>query len=134
MSDCIPTPYAKVNGYGRMRIAGKNILHHRYVYVTAHKLKLEDIAGMSVMHTCDNPGCVNPTHLLLGTHTDNMQDAVVKNRKPKGAAVNTAVLTAEKVLEIRADLRSAYKDIALKYGISVPTVKDIKSKRSWKHI
>ena len=65
------------HGYGLVKIAGSMKLTHRVAYANF----VGPIpAGMHVLHTCDNPGCVNPTHLWLGTHQDNMDDMARKGR------------------------------------------------------
>lgn len=133
-TDCIITAYERsAGGYGRLRINGKKELHHRYVYSVHNNVALKDMQGLAVMHICDNPGCVNPKHLLLGTHAENMKDSADKGRR-RGENAGRAKLTEQQVIAIRADLRTAYKDIAAKYGIAVPTVKDIKARKIWKHI
>ncbi len=58
-------------GYGRFHFAGKTITAHRISWMLAHG-SIEE--GMHVLHKCDNPPCVNPDHLYIGTHTQNMQD------------------------------------------------------------
>ena len=70
-------------GYGRFNLSrtGKDVLAHRYSYKF---FKKEDPKNLQVMHTCDNPSCVNPEHLKLGTNNDNVQDMVNKNRNRKG--------------------------------------------------
>jgi hypothetical protein len=65
-------------GYGRVRFNGKMRYAHRVMYQI--KSGEEIPAGMEVMHTCDNPGCVSPEHLVLGTHADNMRDRDKKGR------------------------------------------------------
>lgn len=67
--------------YGRIRIGGKFSLSHRVSFVIAHS---EIPIGMFVCHSCDNPSCVNPAHLWIGTNYDNVQDMIRKGRNSKG--------------------------------------------------
>ena len=75
------------NGYGRMHliIDGKRTMQqaHRIAWSIHHRLPILD--GLWVLHRCDNPPCVNPEHLFLGTRSDNMQDASRKGRIPRRA-------------------------------------------------
>lgn len=81
MSQCVETTYYKnPKGYGVLNRGGKTVKHHRLVYIRANKLSWSDIAGLVVRHTCDNPACVNPAHLVIGTHQDNMNDMKKRNR------------------------------------------------------
>ena len=66
-----------VNGYGRIRINKKLILAHRFVWEMVNGLIPKDL---DVLHSCDNPSCVNPKHLWVGTHQDNMDDRDKKGR------------------------------------------------------
>lgn len=69
------------NGYGSARWGGKYWTAHRAAW-TAAKGEIPD--GLRVLHSCDNRKCINPNHLFLGTQLDNMRDAAVKGRLPKG--------------------------------------------------
>tara|TARA_R110002153_G_scaffold54447_2_gene151665 strand:- start:528 stop:950 length:423 start_codon:yes stop_codon:yes gene_type:complete len=86
MSDCIETTYCRDRkGYGRRHHDGKLRGAHRVAYIEAHGLTHEDIDGLHVMHTCDNPPCINPEHLTLGTNQENIDDKVRKGRCAKRA-------------------------------------------------
>jgi HNH endonuclease len=69
------------NGYGNARYDGKNISAHRMAAHLFLGLPLGD--KRQVLHHCDNPRCVNPAHLFLGTQSDNLKDCVAKGRHPK---------------------------------------------------
>jgi hypothetical protein len=92
-------------------------------------------ADMLVCHSCDNPSCVNPNHLFLGTDLDNMLDKIAKERHnvPKGELNFSAILTEKQALAILADPRP-YLQIAAEFGVSEGTINDIKNRYSWKHL
>lgn len=104
---------------------------HRVAYMLENQVRLTP--QDHILHKCDNPLCVNPSHLYIGTQKDNMKDMVKRGRSAKGSDHSQAKLTEEDVYAIREDMRKQ-KDIATDYGISVPTVSDIKNRRSWSHI
>ena len=142
MSDCIDHGFSRClnkNGYYRAWYprTGKLELLHRVVYCEKQGLSLSDIKGSCVRHTCDNPRCINPEHLLLGTHLDNMRDRTVRGRTaPVGGEANPkAILNWSIVNRIRADYvpnkRGLRKALAAKYGVSPATISDIVSNRSW---
>src|SRR3989304_6891698 len=66
-------------GYGMLNIRGHTIYAHRISYIMT-KSPIPD--GLCVLHMCDNPGCINPFHLFLGTKKDNTRDMIVKGRHP----------------------------------------------------
>lgn len=108
-------------------------------YRVAYRLwKGEIPAGQCVRHTCDNPLCVNPDHLLLGTHADNMRDMKERGRghvaKPaiQGEKHGLAKLTDEQVRAIRASTKT--KPFVDAFGVSRSTIKAIRSGRIWKHV
>jgi hypothetical protein len=75
------------SGYGQFNIKSAPVLAHRHAYTT---WKGEIPTGLLVRHTCDNRKCVNPEHLIVGTHQDNSNDAVERNRQAKGEALAQA--------------------------------------------
>lgn len=89
--------------------------------------------GYEVRHKCDNPLCINPSHLLLGTKQQNQQDKYERNRQAKGVQHGRAVLSEEQVTIIRNDTR-VQQAIAKTHGISQSNVNSIKKRRIWRHI
>jgi hypothetical protein len=117
------------NGYGQFMVNYKNVRAHRYAY---SQLKGTIPDGLILRHSCDTPACVNPEHLMVGTHKENARDRVNRgrNRDQRGGKNNKAKLTEDKVLAIRDDDRIQL-EIARDYGVSQQTVSDIKRKRIW---
>lgn len=134
-TDCILTHLARDRyGYGKAHHNGKALGAHRLAWIKAHGAIPP---GMLVCHACDEPACVNPRHLFLGTWGDNTRDRDVKGRNAKGERVGQAKLTARKVLAIRE--RYARGDIsqaalAAKFGVGQVTVHHIVTRFTWKHI
>ena len=97
-----------------------------------------DPGEMQVCHTCDNPMCVNPHHLWLGTQQDNTADMVAKRRhRPfpvgPGEKAPSHKLSESEVRQIRT-LRRRQKDIARQYGVSQGTISLLKTRKTWAHL
>lgn len=91
--------------------------------------------GGVVLHSCDNPRCINPEHLSLGTHKDNTQDMLRKNRNrpPRGESNGNRKLTAAEVEEIRLADWGTQKQIGARYGVGQDQVSRIKGGKRWSH-
>lgn len=118
------------HGYGSLSIGRTKVLAHRLSFAT-HKGPIP--SGAYVLHTCDNRACINPDHLWLGTHADNMRDMAAKRRNvtyPGTSNVN-AKLTPDVARAIFADPRRSGQ-ISRQYGICPSTVRRIKTGRLWR--
>jgi predicted XRE-type DNA-binding protein len=116
---------------GPRRIRRKQMCIHRYIFAK-HNGPIPP--GMHVMHTCDNRLCINPSHLKLGTHQDNMADMVAKGRNTKGDTCGRSKIKSETVNQILSEPNLTQLQIAEKYGISRSHVSRIRSGKTWKHI
>lgn len=94
-------------------------------------------AGKLVLHRCDNPACVNPSHLFLGSHLDNSADKLAKGRgrwnPAKGEACGASKLSSVQVAEIRS-VNGTNASIGLRFNISRRAVSDIKNGKTWAHL
>lgn len=137
---CIVWKLSKTRiGYGTCARIGGEVRTHRASWVLANgQIPL----GAHVLHRCDNRACVNPAHLFLGTHKDNMADMVAKGRlvspPPKfGSANHMAAVSEDTVWEIRQVARLgrfSQKQIARSYGLSEMAVSRIIRNLAWKHV
>mgnify|MGYP003346091124 CR=1 FL=1 len=129
------------NGYGRFTVDGKNMFSHRFSYHIHHPLTQPiNSIKLFICHECDNPKCVNPDHLFLGTPQDNMTDKVIKGRAVgahKGEKHHKAKLTESQVMEIRkrySTERISYAQLAFEYGVNYKTIYQIINFKVWKHL
>ena len=119
--------------YGLFYFSNKMYSAHRIAYMIERGNIPEE---MFVCHRCDNPTCVNPNHLFIGTYLDNVRDRDIKNRNAKGSKQSKAKLTEEVIPVIRELLREGFsqQNIAYKYGVSQVQISLIKSGKIWKHV
>ena len=120
--------------YGQISSNGKKKRAHRVAWELAYG---PIRPGLLVLHRCDVESCVNPAHLWLGTHAENMADRNNKGRTASGERVkNTARFTPEKVRAIRARVGSGESQsaIARELGVKPSSIWQIVRRRTWKHI
>lgn len=111
-------------GYGSFWIGNKIVMSHRIAWSMGHG-KIQK--GMFICHTCDNPACVRPSHLFLGTPSDNLIDSSNKGRAPG------LKITNEQVKAIRNDTR-LLRLISKEYGVEESTISRIKNRVRRKHV
>jgi hypothetical protein len=131
------------NGYGQLRMDSKSYREtaHRAAYLL-HKGDIAD--GMQVLHMCDVKSCVNPAHLYLGDHAQNMRDAVSRGRHqrgdawkksqrqlPRGEKHPGAKLSSEDVAQIRASTDSGVV-LASRFAVSTVTISRIRRRIVWR--
>ena len=120
------------SGYGSITVNGSRERAHRIAYWLENGPIPE---GQFVLHHCDNRRCVNPSHLYLGTHQDNRQDAVERDRTARGEAHGRVKLTEDDVREIkRRAVDEPYRAIADEFGVNQSTVNDIMNGHTWSHV
>lgn len=113
-------------GYGLICVDGKSTGAHRYSF----EINCGEIpSGKHIMHACDTPSCVNPEHLSIGTHSENMVDMYRKGR-------GNNKLYVDDIPRIRDMLRcgAPQKDIADVFGVSRRCISKVKNGASWAHV
>lgn len=127
--------YRSRKGYGEIKVDGRMEKAHRQAFL----LRRGPIPqGMHVLHRCDNPPCVNPDHLFLGTNDDNVADRTAKGRSARnvGAAASTAKLTEDDVRQIRrmATLGMTNLEIAEAFPVNDRSISNIIRNKTWSHV
>ena len=140
-----------IGGYGSFYLNGKMFVAHRISYFFHTKI---DPANLCVLHKCDNPRCVNPNHLFLGTDADNVKDMIEKGRHnrlrglnhpsiknpgylKRGEQSHQSKLTSEQVVEICESYYKGgitYKELGARYGVHLCQIQRIVKGEAWKHL
>lgn len=113
-------------GYGSIRVEGKAQRAHRVAY-TLEVGKIPE--GMPLRHSCDNPRCVNPSHLIPGTKRENTKDAIERGQHVCGERHYQAKISNHAVVAIRAAISAGVpgKFLAKQFGVSQSTISEIKN-------
>jgi hypothetical protein len=127
------TGYRDKDGYGKLTICrnGKYtaIGAHRISYMISNNCNLTP--SRICRHSCDNPRCVNPLHLIIGTTLENVLDRHRKGRSAIGSKNGASVLAEADIPIIRM---SPSKESISRFGISATTVSSIKNRKTWNHV
>jgi hypothetical protein len=126
-------------GYGRFIVDGKTVSAHRSAYCDMHGIKLSEIDGKVIRHKCDNPPCVNPDHLEIGTQADNIRDCELRGRArhPACEGNGRAKLNLDQVRQIRAmyvrgSSEFGARSLAKRFGMHKSTMDGIVNGVNWK--
>lgn len=133
---------ATISGrYGQIRrdpvgndVQGKKTTTHRVAWELTYGVIPP---GMHICHRCDTPRCVNPAHLWLGTHADNLADMKAKGRAARGERSGTARLNTKQVQIIKRLLTSGacgVQELSTLAGVSSSTIDAIKHQKIWRHV
>jgi carbonic anhydrase/acetyltransferase-like protein (isoleucine patch superfamily) len=120
------------NGYGKFSIGMRTLLAHRASY----ELFVGTIPSkMFVCHRCDVRSCVNPEHLFVGSHAENMLDMRQKGRAHKviGSMARNAKLSEDDVIDIR-NSDGSVKALSVLYGVSHGLISDVRHGKKWRHV
>ncbi len=129
------------NGYGMFPCKDEAsgcwhaVLAHRKMWEVAYGA----VGALNVLHSCDNPRCVNPAHLFLGTQHDNILDCIAKGRNSRGETHPIAKLTAAQVDEVRRRYRRKSRvdnqyTLAAEFGVSQQQISKIIRGSRWRQI
>jgi len=124
------------DGYPNISVKNRTRKAHRFSFVI-HNPEI-DISNKIIRHTCDNPGCVNPNQLLIGTPEDNIMDMMERNRQLKGSSNGYSILTEDIIEEILYNIISnkihSINDIMSIYKLSRPHIHQILNGDIWTQV
>ena len=123
------------HGYGHFRVDGSMQKAHRWAWAETHGHipRGDDYHGICVCHRCDNPSCVNPDHLFLGSNADNVADRVAKGRSKGGGATKLHESDIPVIKELSA-IGETQETIAERFGINRSQVSKIVRGVNWAHV
>ena len=119
------------DGYPVATVDGKQDRIHRHFY-RMYKGNIPN--GYIIRHTCDNRKCINPNHLILGTHKDNVMDRVQHKRSAIGEKNGRSKLTTEQVKQIILDKTTPKMKLARIFGVDPKVIRDIKQHKTWRWV
>ena len=131
---CLEWTACTRGGYGLIKVDGKHVNAHRVAWELAYG---PIPAGLWVLHRCDNPACVEPSHLFLGTPADNTRDAMTKRRlvnppSPRGRGKLNPV--AVRVIRYFHAKGVSQRKLARLHGVSKSTVGNVVHRKTWAHV
>lgn len=126
--ECLIWPFGKTGSYGAVHIGARSFNASHLMCLFAHGEPNGE--SRHALHSCDNPPCVNPSHLRWATHKDNMNDMTLRGRRARGSQHKNAVLTEKQVVAIRQDNRTAAA-VAREYGCAPKSVSRIRTRETW---
>lgn len=126
--------YRRRDGYGQFRFGPTTVGAHRLSWIL-HLGKIDGDTAV-ICHRCDNPPCVNPAHLFIGTRADNNADMHAKGRAvhPRGERHGNAKLSDADVRLIRAYRGQTQRQLAAKFGVRQATIWQILHGNHWRHV
>lgn len=121
------------DGYSEIMIKGTTKKIHRHIYEECFG---EIPKGLIIRHKCDNPSCINPEHLEVGTHQDNIKDMMLRGRQAKGTKKPLSKLNENDVLIIKKSLLNGEtnRNLAKKFKVDESIISNIKNNKMWKHV
>jgi hypothetical protein len=132
--ECLVWPYARVSaGYGNIKHKGRYMSVHRLAYsIFVRRIRVNKL----IRHSCDNPPCFNPRHLLSGTHRQNSREMVERGRSSRGVGRPAAKLTDAKVRKIRMLRCDGFKlaELAKMFKVSYFAIEQVLNGKRWKHV
>jgi len=135
--ECWPwTSHRDADGYGQVqfRLDGSKMKHRAHLVALCLEVEKDIPQDVVVRHSCDNPPCANPSHLLTGGHADNVADRDRRGRTAKGEQNGRAKINVQQVENLRTNYKKYVRDKANELGVSEKLVRDVHQGKIWKHL